>query len=71
MTGEQIKRGLDTWNGDWPPSLPEFCRACMGHSDNWQHAGPAYKMHKRRLPKPKADPEIVKAELAKMRSREA
>lgn len=34
ITGEQIKRGLDTWNGDWPPSLNEFKKACAGNGKN-------------------------------------
>ena len=28
FTGNEIKRGLDTWNNDWPPTLPEFKAAC-------------------------------------------
>lgn len=28
MTAEDIRRGLDRWDGDWPPSLPEFVKAC-------------------------------------------
>ena len=28
LTDEQINLGLETWNGDWPPSLPEFKKAC-------------------------------------------
>jgi len=30
ISGEQIKRGLDEWNEDWPPSLPEFVDTCLG-----------------------------------------
>lgn len=30
MTPEQIKRGLDEWCGEWPPTLPEFIAACRG-----------------------------------------
>lgn len=67
MTGEQIKRGLETWDGEWPPSLPEFRNACTGHRDDWQHRGQAYKRFHLELPKPKADPAIARAELAKMR----
>lgn len=25
---DEVKRGLDSWEGDWPPSLPEFKAAC-------------------------------------------
>jgi hypothetical protein len=30
LTGEEIKRGFDTWEEDWPPSLSEFRNACLG-----------------------------------------
>lgn len=29
MTPEQISRGL-TWDGEWPPTLPEFRAMCLG-----------------------------------------
>lgn len=29
MTPEQIRRGL-AWDGEWPPTLPEFRNACRG-----------------------------------------
>lgn len=29
LSGEQIKTGLDTWDNDWPPSMPEFKNACL------------------------------------------
>lgn len=29
LTSEQIQHGLNTFEGDWPPSLPEFRRACI------------------------------------------
>lgn len=67
LTGEQIKQGLETWEGEWPPSLPEFKQACIGSQAGLTHNTAAYKFSKKALPKPKADPEIVKAELAKMR----
>jgi hypothetical protein len=28
LTGEAIRAGLDAWDGDWPPSAPEFARLC-------------------------------------------
>lgn len=34
LTGEQIKHGLETWNGDWPPSATEFRKACEGKAVN-------------------------------------
>ena len=30
LTGDQIKRGLDIWSGEWPPSADEFRAACLG-----------------------------------------
>ena len=52
---EQIKRGLDNLDGDFPPSLPAFKKACLTER---------YKAHEiyQALPKPKPDPE--KAEKA-------
>lgn len=68
MTGDDIKRGLDEWQGEWPPSLPEFVAACKGQQDgdHWQHRTAAYK----RLTEPerqKADAQTAAAEIAKMR----
>lgn len=66
MTGEQIRCGLDTWGEPWPPSLPEFRKACKG-KDDWQHRTAAYKPFPRALPKPKADADKARAEIEKMR----
>lgn len=30
LSGDDIKRGLDSWSEPWPPSLPEFRAACLG-----------------------------------------
>lgn len=30
LTSDQIKHGLDTWEGEWPPTLPEYRAACLG-----------------------------------------
>lgn len=30
FTADEIKRGLDAWAGDWPPTLIEFKNACKG-----------------------------------------
>lgn len=30
LTADQLRHGLAAWDGDWPPSLPEFRRACLG-----------------------------------------
>lgn len=34
LTGEDIKRGLENWKGDWPPSAEEFRKACIGEAVN-------------------------------------
>lgn len=44
LTPQHVKHGLDTWAGDWPPSLPEFRRACLGveapeTNDDWAALG--------------------------------
>lgn len=68
LTADQMRRGLDTWDCDWPPCLPEFRRACLGqHAGDWQHRGPAYKPFPPALPKPRAKPETATNELAKIR----
>ena len=35
LTGEQIKKGLDGWDGDWPPSAAEFKKACQDKKDEF------------------------------------
>lgn len=52
LTGEQIKHGLDTWNGDWPPSAPEFKNACLGKGQNEFGLGyiPEYHREANRVP---------------------
>jgi len=34
LTGDQIKHGLESWDGDWPPSSEEFKKACIGKQTN-------------------------------------
>lgn len=34
LSGEQIKFGLDNWDGDWPPSADEFKKACLNKKTN-------------------------------------
>ena len=65
LSGEQIRHGLDSWKSDWPPSLPEFRRACTGSND--QHNTAAYKPFPKALPKSRAKPDVVAAEMEKMR----
>ena len=61
---EELRRGLDTWQEAWPPSLPEFHAACKGQKG--EHNSAAYRFTPA-LPKPKADPEKARAEIEKMR----
>lgn len=67
VTGEQIRRGLATWDAAWPPTLPEFRKACLGIADDWEHRGAAYRRFQKALPKPKANPEIVAEQISAMR----
>lgn len=67
FTPDQIKRGLAAWDGDWPPSLPEFKKACLGADECWEHRGEAYRPFRRALPAPKAKAEVAAEHLAKMR----
>lgn len=44
LTNEQIAEGLAEWDGDWPPSLPEFRKACLrltdpSSNDEWMALG--------------------------------
>lgn len=50
MTGKQIKHGLSTWSGDWPPSLTEFRAACTGKSKELNEFGLNYVPEHCRLP---------------------
>lgn len=34
LNGQQLNNGLETWNSDWPPSLPEFVNTCLGKNKN-------------------------------------
>jgi len=44
ITNAQLKYGVDSWDNDWPPTLPEFRRMCIGgyDDDDWRHKGKAY-----------------------------
>lgn len=42
FTPEQIKRGLDGWSEDWPPSLPEFQKECKGEKSGKNEFGLDY-----------------------------
>ena len=34
MQPEQVRRGLDSLSGEWPPTLPEFRALCLGRGRN-------------------------------------
>ena len=65
LTGDDVRRGLDAWREDWPPSAPQFRRCCLAGNDVL-HKGAAYKPFVR-LPKPQRDKRVGSAALADMR----
>lgn len=72
MTPEQIRRGLDNLNSDWPPTLPEFKRLCEGRGKNGfglDYIPQHYRetRHERLLDQPR-DEEAAKEHLAKIRA---
>ena len=44
LNGEAIRAGLDTWDGDWPPSAPEFARLCRDLSTGAPTAAKAWRI---------------------------
>lgn len=60
LTGEQIKHGLEAWDLEWPPTLPEFRNICK------QSSGRLHETYAP-LPAPKTDPEKIKEHIAEMR----
>ena len=42
LTGEEIKRGLNEWSGEWPPSADEFRDACLGKKSGKNEFGIDY-----------------------------
>lgn len=67
LTPEQIAHGLEVWDDDWPPSSPEFRKACKGEPP--LHRTGAHKFFPPSLPKPKAKPEVVAAALEAIRKK--
>jgi hypothetical protein len=72
MTPEQIRRGLDSLNSDWPPTLPEFKRLCMGRGVNefgLDYVPQVYRetRFERRLDAPRND-DAAREHLAAMRA---
>ena len=60
LTGEQIKRGLDSWNSRMPPNVYEFRECCKMESS------PAHRQYIA-LPKPKADEKIAASAFEQMK----
>ncbi len=48
---DQIKRGLDDWQEEWPPTLPEFKKACEGKLKG-NHGGRDFTPQAMRGPEP-------------------
>jgi hypothetical protein len=61
LDAEQIRRGLEVWDGTSPPNVYEFRRACQEPKK--------IAAHKRfeALPKPKCDPDIAIANIEKLK----
>jgi len=71
LSGDDIKRGLDGWLEDWPPSAPEFVKCCKGEGESWQHKSAAYKDYipRDRQLTQKATPEVAEGSLAEMKKK--
>jgi len=72
LSTAQIKHGVDSWNEEWPPSLPEFKKTCLGitDQDDWRHKVGAYKFNDTKcLPIMKAQESIAKEEMQKIRDK--
>lgn len=67
LTGKQIKHGLKSWDQDWPPSAPEFRKACLGDDKHWMYKTIEANKHLKRLPVKKASDEVYRAEIEKLR----
>ena len=42
LSPEQVRHGLESLEGDWPPSAPGFRKACLGGADA-RHQSAAYR----------------------------
>lgn len=42
ITGQQIRTGLNSLSGEWPPTCEEFRRACLGKSNGKNEYGMNY-----------------------------
>ena len=61
FSGLDIKRGLEVWQEDWPPSLPEFKRACK------EKRIACHEIYKA-LPVLKSDSDKAKKEIDKLKT---
>ena len=81
LTGDQIKHGLDTWDGEWYPTAGEFRQACLGHQKNGFGLDYVPQMYREEKPTDAkqletdrtghmtASKETVEGEIAKMRAK--
>ncbi|WP_430009863.1 hypothetical protein [Methylophaga lonarensis] len=70
LTDEQIVHGLHVLDSDWPPSVTEFKKLCLGAqpAEGWEHNTAAYRMVSgQRGIEQKADKGKAKAALAQAR----
>lgn len=42
LTADDVKRGLESWTEDWPPSSEEFRKACLGQTTKANEFGLDY-----------------------------
>ncbi len=69
ITGEQVKWGLDTWSGDFPPNVTQFKNKClkMGEADKPMNASHKVLDPARTLEAKRASRGVVEQEMAKMK----
>ena len=64
LNGADIKRGLDMWRDDWPPTAHEFRKACK------QYATAAHRsFDKSKALEHKPDPEIAKTAINELKKK--
>lgn len=67
LTGLQIKKGLDSLDEEWPPSLPAFKKACGSVKKHWGHNSGAYQETKA-LPRPEITPEQLEKRRSELKA---
>lgn len=63
LSGSDVKRGLEVWQEAWPPSLPEFKKACKKPRQIASHQDFVF------LPKPKPDKKLGARAFSDMKDR--